>query len=337
MEHSQQHSFPGGEMNYLSRSTTSPRNTQFKNNPPATGHWMPPISAPGSEENLDREFGISPYHRVPSSPPECIGSESRTAREGSKDETDCYKSNTRDPSQEIASVLLLAAAATSERELAIAANEELEGCRDSDTVDSNTSQGNRPLKKRRNMETISRAQSGEGRDNPDDACHVSPISHSSKSGTTVESQALNHDTPSTSSAHSFDAKDDGTSGSTSTNIKTNSACPRTQRSFYKVISHFPAALHWLLSEASVQPSSTEFIVDPTVLQWVSHGQAWKIVRWDAFQRSVLPAIFPQMTFEANTMFGSIDAFMWQLKAWGFEEIKDGPDVGAFTHTVCYQL
>ena len=40
----------------------------------------------------------------------------------------------------------------------------------------------------------------------------------------------------------------------------------------------------------------------------------------------MPQFFPQLA-------GSIDAFLWHLAAWGFEEIQDGPDVGAFGHTV----
>ena len=85
--------------------------------------------------------------------------------------------------------------------------------------------------------------------------------------------------------------------------------------------HFPSILHKVLSETDAQ----------TVLQWLPHGQAWKIVRWDALRREVLPRCFPELCQEKGG--GSIDSFLAQVRAWGFEEIKDGPDAGAYRHIV----
>ena len=94
----------------------------------------------------------------------------------------------------------------------------------------------------------------------------------------------------------------------------------------RVVPYFASALHWLLTESSSQTASPEYAAARPVLQWVPHGQAWRVVRWDSLRKQVLPQFFPQLT-------GSIDAFLWHLAVWGFEEIQDGPDVGAFGHTV----
>ena len=93
-----------------------------------------------------------------------------------------------------------------------------------------------------------------------------------------------------------------------------------------LVPYFASALHWLLTESSSQTASPEYSAARSVLQWVPHGQAWRVVRWDTLRKQVLPQFFPQLA-------GSIDAFLWHLAAWGFDEIQDGPDVGAFGHTV----
>jgi hypothetical protein len=287
---------------------------------------MPPIISSGGEEILDREYRHSPYDVVPSSPQDANVVDNRMSHEGCRDENDAHKCSSKDSSQVIATVLLLAAAASSEKDLALAAQGDVKESHDSGSFDSNMS-GNRPLKKRKNRDNVDLAH--EGKTSLDRACHVSPISHSSKSGVTSDPHNLSHDTPSTSSAHSFDMKDDVTMQN-----NTDSNFTQIQRNAFKMIPQFPSLLHWLLSDVPATRTASEFSMDPTVLQWVSHGQAWRIIRWDFFHRNVLPAAFPQLALEANGMIGSIDAFLWQLKAWGFEEIKDGPDVGAFAHTVC---
>lgn len=270
-------------------------------------------------ENHKKGYYQGQYHRVPSSPPDVVRSDNVTPNKGTQE----YKQNRRDPSQEIASVLLMAAAAaTSVKDSTTSLNRNKVGSREIDVAGSF---GSRPLKKRKSTDQ----NLDEGGTTLDDTCHVSPISHSSKSGATVETSIMNHDTPSTSSAHSFDMKEDGSSNHTETGMKASQSHSRPQKSMYQMIPQFPSLLHWILSGPSMQ---SNFSVDLSVLQWVSHGQAWRIIRWDAFHREVLPALFPQLV--SNTAeTGSIDAFMWQLKAWGFQEIKDGPDIGAFAHTV----
>ncbi len=271
-------------------------------------------------ENHKRGYYQAQYHRVPSSPPDTVGSANVPPSSGSDERIDKYSQNKRDPSQEIASVLLMAAAAaTSVKETTASANES-----------TASSHGNRPLKKRKSTDHSVTNISGDVGTSSDGAYHVSPISHSSKSGTTVETHTMSHDTPSTSSAHSFDMKEEPHSGHTSASVKKDPSHARPQQSMFRMIPQFPSLVHWILSE----PTS-KFAVDLSVLQWVSHGQAWRIIRWDAFHREVLPAMFPQLVSSA-TETGSIDAFMWQLKAWGFQEIKDGPDIGAFAHTVSAQ-
>jgi hypothetical protein len=337
MPHHSKHSVQHRQSSHQSFITDEPCNGQRLGAPIATesytiglhpnANWTPPISSSSGEEAGDHEYRRSPYDVVPSSPQDVVGVGNRIShnQEQSGDKNDKRVFVGKDSSQAIATVLLLAAAASSEKELTLATHGDVEKCHESGSFDSSSS-GSRPLKKRRNTDSIDAAHSFEGKATADRTCHVSPISHSSKSGMSSDPLALSHDTPSTSSAHSFDMKDDGAAKSRNENRYAPS-----QRNAYTMIPQFPSLLHWLLSDV---PSLKSQAFDPSVLQWVPHGQAWRIVRWDFFHRNVLPAAFPQLALETNGMAGSIDAFLWQLKAWGFEEIKDGPDVGAFAHTVC---
>jgi hypothetical protein len=336
MPHHSKHSVQHRQSSQQHFIATEPNNRRRLSTPSASenytiGHhpnvnWMPPTSSSGGEEIIDRDYRRSPYDIVPTSPQDVIGVDNRMSlnQEGSGDQHETRECTAKDSSQVIASVLLLAAAASSEKELSLVASGDVEKCHESGSFDSSSSDS-RPLKKRRNRDNDDLARSLEGKATADGACHVSPISHSSKSGTSSDPHAFSHDTPSTSSAHSFDMKDDVAAKNISENLFVAS-----QRKACTIIPQFPSLLHWLLSDG---PSLRSQALDPTVLQWLSHGQAWRIVRWDFFHRNVLPAAFPQLALEANGTTGSIDAFLWQLKAWGFEEIKDGPDVGAFAHTV----
>eukprot|EP00977_Amphora_coffeiformis_P028375 scaffold34940_cov246-Amphora_coffeaeformis.AAC.3 len=76
-----------------------------------------------------------------------------------------------------------------------------------------------------------------------------------------------------------------------------------------VVIHFPTELYRLLEED-----------DSKVIQWLPHGRAWRIVRWDALRKQILPRCF------GGT---SVDGFLAQLADWGFTEITDGPDAGAY--------
>ena len=101
-----------------------------------------------------------------------------------------------------------------------------------------------------------------------------------------------------------------------------------------VIPGFPTLLHSLLTDSEYAGK---------VVQWLPHGRAWRIVRWDALRRQVLPSLFPQLCEDdkssttaspgSSSSAGSIDAFLWHLTAWGFEEITDGDDAGAYSHEV----
>lgn len=101
---------------------------------------------------------------------------------------------------------------------------------------------------------------------------------------------------------------------------------QTEASQYQAVPNFPDVLFKVLSQ---------FDGNGSVLQWVQSGHAWRVVRWDALRRDVLPRYFPQLCQEEEdgSNGGSIDAFLWNVRAWGFEEIKDGPDAGAYAHPV----
>ena len=90
------------------------------------------------------------------------------------------------------------------------------------------------------------------------------------------------------------------------------------------IPEFALTLHKLLT-------SSEFA--GKVVQWLPDGKAWKLVRWDAMRRQVLPRFFPQLMCEGESSAGSIDAFLWHVTAWGFKEVTEGEHAGAYEHEV----
>ena len=92
---------------------------------------------------------------------------------------------------------------------------------------------------------------------------------------------------------------------------------------FQAVPDFPEVLHRVLSNSEENGS---------VIQWLQSGRAWRVVRWDALRRCVLPKYFVQLCQEDDGS-GSIDAFLWNVRACGFEEIKAGPDAGAYTHGV----
>mmetsp|Transcript_1901 Transcript_1901/g.2657 ORF Transcript_1901/g.2657 Transcript_1901/m.2657 type:complete len:654 (-) Transcript_1901:742-2703(-) len=157
-------------------------------------------------------------------------------------------------------------------------------------------------------------------ENKSQPCHVSPVSSSSVSlgtSSTVE------ETPSLATAASHIA-----SRTSSYDLKDGHPLNpefrmRDTSEIGKEISttspDFTTVLHQnLLGNSSYS----------TIIQWLPHGHAWKILRWDALRR-ILPTFFPQLTEGSGS--GSMDKFLSEVRAWGFEEIKDGPDVGAYCH------
>ncbi|KAG7350193.1 HSF-type DNA-binding protein [Nitzschia inconspicua] len=94
-----------------------------------------------------------------------------------------------------------------------------------------------------------------------------------------------------------------------------------QNSSQVLIPHFPTVLHQALSDKDCQ----------SAIQWLPDGEAWKVCRWDGLRRQVLPRYFSDLRDEMGSSCGTIDAFLFHLSAWGFEEIKNGSDAGSYRH------
>lgn len=143
-----------------------------------------------------------------------------------------------------------------------------------------------PLKKRKMLTEVACKQD----DNA--SVRVSPVSHGSRSMHTMSPEHT-HSTSYDSAKHT----------------------PERSLPSQVVVIHFPTELYRLLEED-----------DSKVIQWLSHGRAWRIVRWDALRKQILPRSF------GGT---SVDGFLAQLADWGFSEITDGPDAGAYYNPVSY--
>jgi hypothetical protein len=229
---------------------------------------------------------------------------SHASKDEDHDDARAFESEAREVA---ASVLLLAATAKEEQEEA--ERERAEGNKTS-TDSSNTTtigMGSRPMKKRKNHDIRRSSTPEEGT-----AIHVSPLSR----------DAPEKGIRSTSRDPSFEAKEE-----TGESIPKEAISSSLESSPTRTVAipHFPSALHWLLTEAPAHVDVPDFALVHTVLHFLPHGQAFKIARWDALRREVIPKFFPQLE--------GVDDFLWLLTSWGFEEIKDGPDVGAYAHTV----
>ena len=147
----------------------------------------------------------------------------------------------------------------------------------------------------------------------------------------------------------------------------------------KPMPHFPSFLHDVLTNSRHAGS---------VLEWLPHGQGWRVLRWDEMARSVLPEHFPQfctssapkeeddatgsatdnnkeekedaaaaktegdgnsdaepkarVTPKADEdspkgAGGDVNAFLAHVRAWGFQEVRDGgPDMGSYRHAVSFE-
>jgi hypothetical protein len=208
-----------------------------------------------------------------------------------------------------------------------------------------------PLKKRKKTSDILRRKRGEtteSRKEEDaqdsfDPCHVSPVSHSSEEqlvdsctaskedGTSPRCLSTNNDDIANRTS-SYDSKDpsfsfQGVKLESTQELLDSSKVHSTAQiapPAHVLIPHFPTVLHQVLMDK-------EF--DGKVVQWLSDGESWKVLRWDGFRRQVLPRYFADLRDEDGSGCGTIDAFLFHLGAWGFEEIKDGTDVGAYRHDV----
>lgn len=125
------------------------------------------------------------------------------------------------------------------------------------------------------------------------SARVSPVSHGSRSMRTLS--------PEHTHSSAYDSKH----------------TPERSLPSQVVVIHFPTELYRLLEED-----------DTRVIQWLNHGRAWRIVRWDALRKQILPRNFGDT---------SVDGFLAQLTDWGFTEITDGPDAGAYYHAVSHSF
>jgi hypothetical protein len=179
-----------------------------------------------------------------------------------------------------------------------------------------------------------------------DPCHVSPVSHSSaehglRTESTDDCTPTRRVIPSNRAnrTSSYDSKDLSLSSRAaehkeasitqelldSAKVHSTSQIGATKLSYppQVLIPHFPTVLHQVLSDKECE----------NVIQWLSDGEAWKVLRWDGLRRQVLPRYFADLRDENGGACGTIDAFLFHLGAWGFEEIKNGTDIGAYRHDV----
>ena len=200
------------------------------------------------------------------------------------------------------------------------ADEELETGSPSGNGAPTTESTKVPFKKRKMVSEIwlRTKQHAPQEDGEHSSYHVSPVSHGSKTaGANTWSPDRSH--ASHGSSYADDQLKGGqalpetakiTEGKTIAGIAT--APPKT----VTTVRHFPSQLYDLLDAASAE--------DEGVLQWCSNGKAWRIVRWDALRKSVLPKHFGG---------ASVDTFLSEISAWGFTEVSNGNDAGAYVHTV----
>ena len=170
-------------------------------------------------------------------------------------------------------------------------------------------------------------------------CHVSPGSNSSigANGPTVSSDENTPKRPTrvvttgAQRSNSYDSKESPYRDESTQALLNSSKIHRTAEISPPdtvVLPHFPSVLHQVLSDPEYAG---------TVMKWLPDGEGWKVLRWDALRRQILPRYFADLRDENGKGAGTIDAFLWHLMAWGFEEIKDGTDVGAYRHDVSKDL
>lgn len=194
---------------------------------------------------------------------------------------------------------------------------------DNDNEEVNESNG--PLKKRRKLLDFLREKPAMTAEKQ--PLHVSPLPSPQVRNRVAGQNSSSDTTASTSPPR--------TAGSSSTCLaslhetaKISHAAEISPPPSQVVIEHFPTVLHDVLTNSDFAGN---------VVQWLPGGEAWKILRWDALRRKVLPQHFSKLQDEDGKVAGSIDAFLWNLAAWGFEEIQSGPDVGAYKHKVSSSL
>lgn len=186
--------------------------------------------------------------------------------------------------------------------------------------------------------------------NEQNPCHISPVSHSSTEHGMVGNRTESNEdgTPvrrtnaasTSNSSHSYDSKDLNQSyrnsgvvskGETTQELLDSSKVHSTAQigaqtsSMFPsqvVIPHFPTVLHHVLDNKDLNGN---------IIQWIPDGESWKVVRWDAMRREVLPKYFADLRDENGSSCGTIDAFLYHLDAWGFKEIQSGRNAGSYRH------
>lgn len=188
-----------------------------------------------------------------------------------------------------------------------------------------------PLKKRKKHLDVLRRNRGN-----ETLCQVSPVSSDSVASQPVSDASLiTQSSTRTPPATAEGDWKDGEAQALTTSSKIVDAAEisvaapphQVEVPHHATVPEFPTILHEVLTHSEWAGS---------VIQWLTHGQAWRVVRWDALRRQVMPAHFPQLCQDDEEAKGSIDAFLWNVRAWGFEEIKDGPDAGAYFNGVSNQ-
>jgi len=85
-----------------------------------------------------------------------------------------------------------------------------------------------------------------------------------------------------------------------------------------------ASQHYSMEEEKKEDGVLDHEDKQSILRW-TNASCWKIICMDAFRRTILPAFFQT---------SSLDAFLYNVThAWGFEEIREGPNAGCFQHTL----
>mmetsp|Transcript_15988 Transcript_15988/g.33046 ORF Transcript_15988/g.33046 Transcript_15988/m.33046 type:complete len:613 (-) Transcript_15988:145-1983(-) len=170
-----------------------------------------------------------------------------------------------------------------------------------------------PFKKRKMVSEIIRSKNNE-----EGNFHVSPVSHGSK--TAQQTPACSPDRSHASHNSSYEhikggeaLPDSAKVGQEIMTSSSNTAASPTPPCTV-TLPHFPSQLYNLLEKSA-----------EGVVQWCAHGRAWRIVRWDALRKTILPQLFGGGA--------SVDSFLAELSAWGFHEVNQGTDVGAYSHTL----
>ena len=88
---------------------------------------------------------------------------------------------------------------------------------------------------------------------------------------------------------------------------------------------FLKKLHELLSGNS----------SPEAMEWLPHGKAFRVLRWDIFAEKVLSDAPTTLLKQADDIDVLILTFRGLLKECGFVEIKRGKDYGSYCHNVSF--